>query len=76
MTDRYHWATYKPAATPHTEWLKQAQTSFTNLLLSIIEDPKDWAYLIPTDKDADLSSGEVITCFFFFYSNTVNRIHY
>ncbi|KAK6637779.1 hypothetical protein RUM44_008201 [Polyplax serrata] len=40
IAERYHWATYRPAATPHTEWLKQAQTQFTNSLLNLVEEFK------------------------------------
>lgn len=38
--DRKHWPTYKETDIPHTDWLKEAQTSFTSSLLNLIDEPR------------------------------------
>lgn len=38
--DRRHWPTYKESDIPHTDWLKEAQSSFQSSLLNLVEEVK------------------------------------
>lgn len=40
IADRRHWPTYKENDIPHTDWLREAQTSFTSSLLNLIDEPR------------------------------------